>query len=178
MNILIISDIHGSHRQLNSVLETPYPFDMVILVGDLMYHGPRNPILEDYNPAEVAKILNNIQKPIVAVRGNCDSEVDQMLLDFPMLQDYSIVDANGKILYISHGHLMDPLTEGPKTGADAFITGHTHVPIEVKIDNTTIYNPGSIALPKENHPCTYGYYSNGKLTTYTLEHKVYRTTSL
>ena len=178
MNTLIISDIHGSYKRLMDVLETPLSYDQIILVGDLMYHGPRNPILDDYNPQKVADILNALDKPIVAVRGNCDSEVDQMLLNFPMMQDYSLLNFDQRTLYLTHGHLMDPVSQGPKTGASIFISGHTHLPIIDKINHTIIFNPGSIALPKENHPNTYGYLSAECLTIYTLDHHVYMTQDL
>lgn len=175
MNYLIISDIHGSHEYLETVLSTPYPYDFVIIVGDHLYHGPRNPILDNYNPQKVADLLNAIDKPIIAVRGNCDAEVDQMLLDYSMMQDYSVFTANSLKVYLTHGHLLDPIQDGPTKHCDLFISGHTHVPIMTKIDSTLIYNPGSIALPKEGHPNTYGYLTEGELITYTLEHKPYMT---
>lgn len=173
MKLLIISDIHGSCERLQEVLKTPYHFDAVLLVGDAMYHGPRNPILDDYNPQGVADLLNSITVPIIAVRGNCDSEVDQMLCHFKMMQDYTLTEINGRRIFCTHGHLIDPWTEGVKTGADIFISGHTHVPVLNLQDATLLYNPGSIALPKEGHPATYGYMDETSLTTYTLDHLPY-----
>lgn len=173
MKYLIISDIHGSYKRLEDVLHTPYEYDVIILVGDLMYHGPRNPILNDYNPQKVADLLNVVNKPILAVRGNCDAEVDQMLLNFSMMQDYTVFPANGLNVYLTHGHLLDPFVDGPAKHCDLFISGHTHVPIMTLIKDTLIYNPGSIALPKENHPNTYGYLNENELITYTLDHKEY-----
>ncbi|MBK2403784.1 phosphodiesterase [Erysipelothrix sp. strain 2 (EsS2-7-Brazil)] len=173
MKTLIISDIHGSIDRLNDVLNTPLPYDRILLVGDLMYHGPRNPILADYNPKAVSDRLNQLTCPIIAVRGNCDSEVDQMLCQFSIMQDYTVTEWNNLTIMVTHGHLFEPDIEGPRRGVDLFISGHTHVPFLKKIDHTTIYNPGSIALPKENHPNTYGYLDDRVLTTYTLNHDVY-----
>lgn len=173
MKALIISDIHGSADRLQEALNTPHPYDMVILVGDLMYHGPRNPILEDYNPLKVSEILNAINKPILAVRGNCDSEVDQMLLKFQMMQDYSITTLNEKSVTITHGHIINPL-EYTTMNTDLFISGHTHVTMMEMKGSTLLFNPGSISLPKEGHPCTYGYIDEFSLKTFTLDHKEYK----
>lgn len=178
MNILIISDIHGSHERLRDVLNTPYPYDMVVLVGDNLYHGPRNPILEDYNPQKVADQLNGLSVPVLAVRGNCDAEVDQMLLNFSMMQDYTVTNLNNITTYITHGHLLNPVDDGPKKRSRLFISGHTHVPTMNDVDGVMLFNPGSIALPKEGHPNTYGYLSGTTLTTFTLKHEVYMTSSL
>lgn len=172
MKTLIISDIHGSYKRLTDVLNTPYHYDTVILVGDNLYHGPRNPILEDYNPAKVSELLNNITTPILAVRGNCDAEVDQMLCDFNIMQDYTIFNHNNKTIYITHGHLLEP-KDAAKTNADIFISGHTHIPGFKMVENVLTFNPGSIALPKDGHPGTYGYMDDTTLTIYTLDHKVY-----
>lgn len=173
MKTLIISDIHGSAKRLEEVLNTPYPYDMVYLVGDLMYHGPRNPILDDYDPARVASILNSINKPICAVRGNCDSEVDQMLLDFPMMQDYALINNANRSIMMTHGHIIDP-KNAKDFNTDLFISGHTHLPVLVRHESQVILNPGSIALPKGNHPNTYAYLEDDQLTIYTLNHTIYK----
>lgn len=170
MKILIISDIHGDAKALQDALNTPLEYDMLLLLGDHMYHGPRNPIVEGYNPAKVAEILNANNKPKIAVRGNCDSEVDQMLLEHKMMQDYALITLNDKFVYLTHGHL-----EGhePKENIDIFLSGHTHLPsIETK-GKTIISNPGSISLPKGGHPATYGYIDEDNIYVYTLEHEVY-----
>lgn len=175
MNTLIISDIHGSHQRLQEVLATPLPYDQIILVGDSLYHGPRNPILNDYNPQAVADLLNAVTVPILAVRGNCDAEVDQMLLNFPMMQDYTLTQLNNKKIYITHGHLVDPNTFGPQSNADIFVSGHTHIPVLEISGNTLMFNPGSIALPKGGHPNSYGYLSDSSISILTLDHKPYMT---
>lgn len=173
-NILIISDIHGSHQRLMDVLNTPHEYDMLILVGDFLYHGPRNPILEDYNPQAVADQLNAIDKPILAVRGNCDAEVDQWLLNFPMMQDYTITTIQNLKVYITHGHIVEP-KDAPTTKADIFISGHTHVPGFTQNEMTVCLNPGSISLPKENHPNTYAIFHENEIVIYDLKHKPYLT---
>ena len=177
MSYLIISDIHGSYQRLKDVLETPYEFDSIILVGDLMYHGPRNPILEDYNPAKVADILNNLNKPIIAVRGNCDSEVDQMLLKFPMMQDYTVLYNGLKNVFLTHGHIVEP-KEAHTTHSDIFISGHTHLPGFTQDGTTLCINPGSISLPKDGHPNTYAILKEEDITIYSLDHKEYLSMNL
>lgn len=172
MKTLIISDIHGSHKQLNKVLSTPYDYDQIILVGDLMYHGPRNPILEDYNPAEVANILNSINKPIVAVRGNCDSEVDQMLIDTPILSDYARIAMDGIVCHITHGHLEDPIEDSKKVKANLYISGHTHIALIENDSGVTRLNPGSISLPKSDLGPTYAFLDNKALSILSIEHEI------
>lgn len=172
MNYLIISDIHGSHQRLQDVLKTPHSFDAILLIGDLMYHGPRNPILEDYNPAAVANLLNDLSLPIMAVRGNCDSEVDQMLINFPILADYTLLSYEDYLIYITHGHVIDP-KDASQTKADIFISGHTHLPGFKQVNKTLCVNPGSIALPKEGHPNSYAILSPHYITIYDLNHEVY-----
>ncbi|HZJ87034.1 MAG TPA: phosphodiesterase [Erysipelothrix sp.] len=172
MQTLIISDIHGSEKRLQDVLNTHLDYDNVILVGDLLYHGPRNPLLDDYNPSGVIDLLNAIDKPIFAVRGNCDSEVDQMVLDFPMMSDYTIMHAHDKTIFITHGHVFEP-KDASITKANIFISGHTHIPGFSFVNDIKLYNPGSISLPKENHPNTYGYMDENGLYIYDLEHKLY-----
>ena len=173
MKALIISDIHGSGNKLKLVLETPFEYNHVILVGDLMYHGPRNPILEDYNPQAVADTLNAINKPITAVRGNCDSEVDQMLLDFKMMQDYSQLVIKEKSIFVTHGHILDPIEDAESTLADLFISGHTHITSIDEYDSQTVLNPGSISMPKGGHPATYAIIEDHNIKVMTLDHEIY-----
>lgn len=172
MNYLIISDIHGSYERLQDVLKTPLSYDGIILVGDNLYHGPRNPILDDYNPGKVADLLNGLDKPILAVRGNCDSEVDQMVLHFPMMQDFTILNNHGRMIFITHGHVYEP-KDAPLTRSDIFISGHTHLPGFTKVKDTLCVNPGSISLPKEDHKATYAYLDKDSITIYDLDHQEY-----
>ena len=173
MKALIISDIHGSADKLEVVLNTPFEYEHVILVGDLMYHGPRNPILKDYNPQLVADQLNAISKPITAVRGNCDSEVDQMLLIFKMMQDYSQLVIADKTIFVTHGHILEPIEDAESTLADLFISGHTHIPSIDEYQTQTVMNPGSISMPKGGHPATYAILEDQHIKVMTLDHKVY-----
>lgn len=157
MKLFIISDIHGSAAWLDRALAIyeQEEADQLILLGDLLYHGPRNPLPEGYDPERVATALNAHKDKIIAVRGNCDAEVDQMLLDFPMMADYTVVMLNKMRLFISHGHVhsMDQLP--PLSVGDVFMQGHTHVPVAERRGSLTMLNPGSISLPKENFHNSY-----------------------
>lgn len=178
MNIQIISDIHGSAQRLEDALSLDTPIDLLVLVGDLLYHGPRNPILDDYDPQKVAAILNQYPQKIIAVRGNCDAEVDQLLIDFPIMQDYTTLITPHHHVYITHGHLHDPDDFAPKTRADIFISGHTHLPVLEQKQAVWMFNPGSIASPKGNHPPTYGLLSDHELSIRTLDHQLYQSTMI
>ena len=163
MNIQIISDIHGNAKSLENTLNTPYKVDAYILLGDYLNHGPRNPILDEYDPIKVSKLLNKIDKPIISVRGNCDSEVDQMLLEFPMMQDESYFLNENILIYITHGHLFDPQEDYKKKKAKIYMSGHTHIAHITKINDSIIYNPGSISLPKGSIASTYGMIQDNEL---------------
>lgn len=157
MKLFFISDIHGSLYFLGKALERYEKENAshIIILGDELYHGPRNPLPKDYNPKEVAKILNSFSERIVAVRGNCDSEVDEMVLEFPMSSDYSFIFCGDKRLFLTHGHIYNP-NNMPKISAnDVFTFGHIHIPIAEKYNGITVINPGSISLPKEDNPNTY-----------------------
>ncbi|MFR7591930.1 MAG: phosphodiesterase [Longibaculum sp.] len=170
MKCMIVSDIHGSLEDLKKVLSIyeEEHMDQLILLGDLLYHGPRNPLPEGYNPKEVAILLNQYKEKIIAVRGNCDAEVDQMVLDFPIQADYSQIYMDGHRFFITHGHLynedqMPLLNEG-----DILMYGHFHKPIAKQKDGVIIFNPSSISLPKEGVK-SYGIYENGELKICSLE---------
>lgn len=158
MKLFFISDIHGSVDCLNRTLEKfgEERADYIVSLGDLLYHGPRNPLPEAYNPKEAAAKLNAYKDKIMTVRGNCDAEVDQMLIDFPILADYAILFHEGRRIFATHGHHhhMDNL---PNLAAgDIFIQGHTHVPVAEKRGDIFVLNPGSVTLPKEGFPPSYG----------------------
>ncbi|WP_025691805.1 phosphodiesterase [Paenibacillus zanthoxyli] len=166
MKLMFISDIHGSLHWLKKALEkfAEEKPDGLVILGDFMYHGPRNPLPEGYDPKGVAQELNAIKRQITAVRGNCDSEVDQMLLDFPMMGDYTQILYEGRRIYVTHGHgfsieNLPELSEG-----DIFIQGHTHVPVADVKEGIYVLNPGSISLPKENNPNSYGVLEGGEYT--------------
>ncbi|MGN7764042.1 phosphodiesterase [Paenibacillus sp. 22594] len=163
MKLMFISDIHGSLHWLEQALlkaEEEQPHTLVVL-GDFLYHGPRNPLPDGYDPQGVAARLNAYGKSLVAVRGNCDAEVDQMLLQFPMMGDYVLILHEGRKIYATHGHGFSIDNLPQLTPGDVFIQGHTHLPVADVKEGITVLNPGSISLPKENHPNSYAILENG-----------------
>ena len=159
MKYLIASDIHGSAYYAQKIIDAfkTYECDYLLLLGDILYHGPRNPLPKDYNPKEVIALLSEIKDKIIACRGNCDSEVDQMVLPFPITNtSQTIIEADYRI-FLSHGHIYHPdcLPEGIRPN-DIFMFGHIHIPIMEEKTGVHIINPGSISLPKENNPHTFG----------------------
>ena len=168
MKFLICSDIHGSAYWCKKVVEkfNEEGADKLIILGDVLYHGPRNPLPDGYSPKEVCELLNPLSDKIIAVRGNCDSEVDQMVLDFNVSSDYATVCDGEVKLTLSHGHrVVPPLKQG-----DVYVTGHTHVPLNVVEEEGYLHlNPGSVSLPKENSPHGYILYDNGQFTFKTLD---------
>jgi putative phosphoesterase len=164
MKIIFISDIHGVPSTLEKVLESAQRlnYDKIALLGDLMYHGPRNGIPDFYDPPKVASILNSLKDKIIAVRGNCDAEVDQMMLDFPIGDDYKTIEADGVKLFLTHGHLYNESKLPPSGTGDVLVHGHTHVPELKRLDcGITIFNPGSISLPKGGSSRSFGLFDNG-----------------
>ncbi len=174
MKFLVLSDIHGSQKyaQYGVDLFHSLKADKLILLGDLLYHGARNPLTEEYNPQGVAQLLNNIKEHIVAVRGNCDSEVDQMVLNFEMMQDKALIVSEDRSIFISHGHVYHPDKLPYMNKGDVFIYGHVHLPIAYKENGVYILNPGSITLPKENNPNSYGILEDDGFTIFDLDGKV------
>ncbi|MDE7306212.1 MAG: phosphodiesterase [Clostridia bacterium] len=172
MKLVIASDIHGSAKYCRELLQAfaRERADKLLLLGDILYHGPRNPLPEEYSPKDVAEMLGNVKTKIICVRGNCDSEVDQMVLPFPVLSDYALVCADGLNLYLSHGHrAVPPLQKG-----NVYLTGHTHVPLNtVEKEGYYHFNPGSVSLPKENSKRGYILYENRKFEFKTLDGKTY-----
>ncbi len=154
MKLLIASDLHGSARYCRALLETfrREQADRLVLLGDLLYHGPRNPLPEEYDPQAVTAMLNTLADRILCVRGNCDSEVDQMVLSFPILADYAFLSAAGADLFATHGHLYGPEQLPPLGAGEHLLCGHIHLPVRRQIGQITYLNPGSLALPKENTP--------------------------
>ena len=154
MKLLIASDLHGSARYCRALLETfrREQADRLVLLGDLLYHGPRNPLPEEYDPQAVTAMLNTLADRILCVRGNCDSEVDQMVLSFPIQADYAFLSAAGADLFATHGHLYGPEQLPPLGAGEHLLCGHIHLPVRRQIGQITYLNPGSLALPKENTP--------------------------
>ncbi len=162
MKLFIISDVHGSLYYLKKALENyeKEEADYIVILGDALYHGPRNPLPREYNPKEVASLLNDYKEKIIAVRGNCDSEVDQMMLDYPMMSEYAIILFNNRKLFLTHGHLYNKDKLPNLNENDVLIHGHTHIPVAEKLDKIYLLNPGSITLPKENNPNSYAILQN------------------
>ena len=172
MKLLIASDIHGSAfwcEQLLSAFERENA-DRLILLGDLLYHGPRNDFPDEYAPKKVFAILNAVKNKITAIRGNCDSEVDQMVLEFPCLADYALLDDNGRTLFLTHGHLYNAENPPLLKKGDLLLNGHFHSPCHKPLTSGAIYaNCGSVALPKDDTPHSYLIYENGELVFNDLE---------
>lgn len=157
MKILIASDIHGSAhycRMLNEAF-IKESADTLLLLGDVLYHGPRNDLPDEYNPKSVIKILSDMNCRIYSVRGNCDSEVDQMVLPFPVLADYALLFAGQKNVFATHGHIYNENNLPPMGNDDILLCGHTHVPKCIEHENFVYMNPGSVSIPKENSPHSY-----------------------
>ena len=156
MKLLIASDIHGSAywcRKLMELIEAEQP-DKVILLGDLLYHGPRNDLPREYAPKEVIPMLSALKERILAVRGNCEAEVDQMVLPFPCMADYAMLVSDGQTLYLTHGHLHHPGKLPPLQQGTVFLSGHTHIKLDTYEDGIRCLNPGSVSIPKDgSHSC-------------------------
>ena len=162
MKLIIASDIHGSAfwcRRLLELVEREQP-DRLILLGDLLYHGPRNDLPKEYAPKQVIPMLSGLKDKIVAVRGNCEAEVDQMVLPFPCMADYSQLLVDGKVFHLTHGHHGSPENLPPLPEGSIFLSGHTHVKRDEAVSGIRCLNPGSVSIPKDgSHSCLI--YNNG-----------------
>ncbi len=152
MKWMVASDIHGSAKYCRELLDAyeREEADRLLLLGDLLYHGPRNDLPEEYAPKVVITMLNAKKKNILCVRGNCDAEVDQMVLEFPILADYCMLDLGTKLVYATHGHLTSAEQLPPLREGDLFLQGHTHVPMNEVKNGIRCMNPGSVSLPKQD----------------------------
>ena len=143
--------------------------DRLILLGDLLYHGPRNDLPEGYAPKRVIELLNSVKASLLCVRGNCDTEVDQMVLDFPILADYAYLCADGLRIFATHGHKFNTNSLPPLSEGDVLLHGHTHVPTAESFGRGNLYvNPGSVSIPKEQSPKSYLLYENRTFAFYDL----------
>ena len=166
MKWFIASDIHGSEYYCKKMLEAfeRERADRILLLGDLLYHGPRNDLPKDYSPKAVAALLNGVKEKIFCVRGNCEAEVDQMLLEFPVMADYILISAENRLIFATHGHKYNESNLPPLSKGDILLHGHTHVPKCTEYESFLCINPGSVSIPKEES--RHGYM--------TLESKTFR----
>lgn len=175
MKLLIASDIHGSEYYLKELLERfkAEEADRLILLGDVLYHGPRNDLPKGYAPKAVIKLLNPLKDKILCVRGNCDTEVDQMVLSFPILADYAVVCDEKNVMYLSHGHVFGEDNPPPISNGEILICGHTHIPKCTEKNGYIYMNPGSVSIPKENSEHSYMIYENNTFTWKNLNGETY-----
>ena len=148
----------------------------MVILGDILYHGPRNDLPKEYAPKEVIAMLNPLKDQIYAVRGNCDTEVDQMVLQFPILADYALLVLDGKTFYATHGHVFNQDHLPPMQDGDILVHGHTHLlkaeKVETECGTIPVLNPGSVSIPKGGNPNTYAILENGVFTIYSLDGEV------
>ena len=170
MRIVFISDIHGVPSALKAALAAAdaLGYDRIALLGDLLYHGPRNGVPDFYNPEEVARILNGLKDKIVAVRGNCDAEVDQCVLEFPILAEYMQIVDGGKMIFATHGDHYNTGHLPPLSGIDVLLHGHTHVPACEDHNGYLYCNPGSVSIPKGGSVHSYMTMEDGLLEWHRL----------
>ena len=180
MKLMIASDIHGSAaycRRLINAYGVEQP-DRFLLLGDLLYHGPRNDLPAEYAPKAVIEMLNPLAADLLCVRGNCEAEVDQMVLKFPVLADYAWLDANGLRIFATHGHHFGNDNPPPLATGDILLCGHTHVPACVRHEGYTYLNPGSVSIPKEGSAHSYMLLEGRTFLWKTLEGEIYRSETL
>ena len=180
MKLMIASDIHGSAyycKELLTAYEAEKP-DKLLLLGDILYHGPRNDLPRDYAPKKVIEMLNPLASKLLCVRGNCEAEVDQMVLSFPVLADYALLNLNGLNVFATHGHHFGKENPPPLSAGDVLLCGHTHVSCCVPMEGFTYLNPGSVSIPKENTPHGYMILEDKTFTWKTLDGSVYNTVTM
>lgn len=180
MKYFIASDIHGSSYYCEQMLEA-YKREgaqKLILLGDLLYHGPRNDLPKEYAPKKVIAMLNERKEEILCVRGNCEAEVDQMVLDFPVMAEYAFICMDGLNIFATHGHLHNKDKMPPLKKGDILLHGHTHVQAMDKINDQYYLNPGSVSIPKEGNENSYMIYENHTFTIKNLDGKEIRSITI
>ena len=170
MKLMFASDIHGSLPATERVLErfTQSGAQWLVILGDVLNHGPRNALPEGYAPAQVAERLNEQESRIIAVRGNCDSEVDQMLLQFPITAPWQQILTDNQRLFLTHGHLFGPENLPPLSAGDVLVYGHTHLPVAEQRGEIYHFNPGSVSIPKGGFTASYGILDDNVLRVMAL----------
>ncbi len=176
MKLMIASDIHGSAFFCEKLLEAAKQEspDKILILGDVLYHGPRNDLPKGYNPKAVIAMLNDISEMLLCVRGNCDTEVDQMVLNFPILADYAYICEGNINVFATHGHNFNEQKLPPLKKGDILLHGHTHIPACNVHGNYTYINPGSVSIPKEESPNSYMIFENGTFLWKNLDGEVYK----
>lgn len=171
MKIMVASDIHGSAYYCQKMTEAykNSGAQKLLLLGDILYHGPRNNLPKEYAPKKVIEMLNNISDEILCVRGNCDSEVDQMVLKFNIMAEYAIIYDGERMIFATHGHKFNKDNLPSHKKGDILLHGHTHIPVNESIDGITVMNPGSVSIPKENSWHGYMIIENGTYTWYDFD---------
>ncbi|HEY9062072.1 MAG TPA: phosphodiesterase [Pseudobacteroides sp.] len=180
MKLLLISDIHGSLFYAKKAIEAFHKeeAEFIAILGDELYHGARNPLPVEYNPKGVAELLNGYSDKIIAVRGNCDSEVDEMVLDYPIMAAYSTILYGQKRIFLTHGHIYNENNLPKLSKGDVFVYGHTHVPKADNVNQIYIINPGSITFPKEESPNSYAVLFNNMIEIKDFEGNIYKNIKL
>ncbi len=180
MKLLIASDIHGSAYFCEKLLEryAEDNYDKMVLLGDILYHGPRNDLPKDYDPKKVIAMLNPLRDRILCVRGNCDTEVDQMVLKFPIMADYAVLYVNGLTIYATHGHVYNVNNLPPISRGDILLHGHTHVPAWEKGEKFLYLNPGSVSIPKSDSPNSYMVLSEEGISYRSIDGSEYHFTTM
>ncbi len=166
MKLMFASDIHGSLYYAEKTVEKykEEKADKLVLLGDLLYHGPRNDLPKEYAPKEVIFLLNSVKEEILAVRGNCEAEVDQMVLEFPVMAEYMIMYIGERMIFVTHGHKFNRENPPMLKKGDILLHGHTHIPVIEKFKDFYYINPGSVSIPKDGSKNSYMIYENNKFT--------------
>ena len=176
MKLFIASDIHGDLDSAKKLVDAykASNSDKLILLGDILYHGPRNELPAAYAPKSVIELLNSIKDELLCVRGNCDTEVDQMVLEFPILSDYAWINVDGISMLATHGHKYNQTTPPPLKKGDILLCGHTHIPLFQSFGDDNLYiNPGSVSIPKNSSEKGYIIYENREFLFCTLAGAIY-----
>lgn len=175
MKLMIASDIHGSITWAEKMMEVyrAEKAEKLILLGDLLYHGPRNDLPDGYRPKEVIALLNSVKEELLCVRGNCEAEVDQMVLEFPVLADYMLLWPDRHTVFATHGHVWNTSNLPPLQKGDVLLHGHTHVPAAEECGGIVYLNPGSVSIPKNGMPHSYMIYENDTFAVRDFDGNVY-----
>lgn len=171
MKYLVVSDLHGSLQAAETVVRQNKELnpDAILCLGDVLYHGPRNDVPADYAPKQVIALLNPLATHMIAIRGNCDAEVDQMVLKFALTADYNEFLLGHRLVFMSHGHVFTPINHPQLPHGSIFLSGHTHIPTAEFKDGIYELNPGSLGIPKGGFPKSYGLLNENSFTVSDLD---------